>query len=66
MPQNRWTAVRHWLHTNDADWFIDAAVLGGLPKHEAEDLLQDFDIAATPEALSKLGREIDAALQDGR
>lgn len=66
MPQNGWNGVRAWLRTSDSDWFHDEAVLGGLPQYEAEELLLDFGISATPEALRQLGREIDASLLTGR
>ena len=61
-----WGNVKAWLRTSNADWFLDEAVLGGLPLYEAEELLVDFHIPATKANLKQLGVEVDAALREGR
>jgi len=63
---NGWAGVRSWLRSSDSDWFHDDAVLGCLPVYEAEELLLDFGIEATPAALRQLGRAIDESLVAGR
>jgi hypothetical protein len=60
-----WKPVCEWLRTKDAEYFVDAAVLGSLPAWEAEELLIDHDIAVSPASLRRLGLEIDAAIQEG-
>lgn len=66
MSDKRWEQVREWLGTSDSDWFHDEAVMGSLPRYEAEELLLDFGIPATKDNLAQLGREINASLLQGR
>lgn len=63
---NAWTQVDAWLHTAEADWFIDEAVLGGLPEYEADEVLVDFDIIPHRESRRTLALLVNAAISDGR
>lgn len=63
---NAWTAVDAWLQTRDADTFIDDAVLGALPAHEADSLLEEFDIVPNRESRRTLFLLMDSALTNGR
>lgn len=65
MRSENWAYLIDWLRTPDADWLVDEAVLGGLPLHEAEALLVDFDITPSRAELQRLAAEIDALLVTG-
>lgn len=57
--------LARWLRSPDADWFIDAAVLGELPAYEAGEILADYGLADVAENLRWLRHEIDAACREG-
>lgn len=50
----KWAAVRKWLDSPDAEWFIDAIECGDLPAYEADAVLVDYGIPATRSALAQL------------
>jgi hypothetical protein len=55
-----WDALRGWLRSANADWLVDEAALGELPLDTAEEVLEDYGIAATPANLLELGRTLEA------
>jgi hypothetical protein len=60
-----WSALRRWLRTSDADWFLDDAVLGAVELATAQEILVDYGVEPCPESYRQLGREINAALAEG-
>lgn len=58
-----WNYVADWLKTPEADWFVDDAVMGSLPVHEADALLAEFDIVANVESRRTLALLIDDAIK---
>lgn len=62
MQQHGWSGLRSWLRISESDWFHDEAMMGTLPRYEAEELLADFGIEVTLANLKQLGREIEEAL----
>ena len=62
---HKWVRLIAWLRTSEAHYFLDEAVLGGMPLWEAEELLQDYGLAPSKENLRELGRQVDRALAEG-
>lgn len=61
----KWAALDRWLRSSDAHWFVDDAVLGGLPVYAVDEALEDYGITATPENRRQVGYLVDAAIREG-
>jgi len=62
---HRWVKLQAWLRSSDAHYFLDEAVLGGMPLWEAEEVLADYGLPVTKENLRELGRQVNRALSEG-
>lgn len=58
----KWAAIRTFLDSPDAEWFVDSIECGDLPAYVAEEVLSDYGIDPTRGALVQLRGVLAAVL----